>query len=118
MRLLLHVSFSGLLTCETHLHIPQAEQLDVPQVSHKGLLVMVHQLESGDLQVTLLNFSNEAVPAVVTSERLPAKATVINMITNTEVAVVDQLGSFPLKIKAYQGMALLIHENKKSTPEE
>lgn len=90
--------------------IPQAEQLDVPEVSHKGLLVMAHRLESGDVQVTVLNFSATSLPAVISSEHLPAKAAVVDMMTDKEVAVVDQLNSFPLQIDAYQGMSLLIRQ--------
>lgn len=88
--------------------ISRAEQLEVPEVSHKGLLVMVHKLETGDVQVTLLNFSAESLPAVVTSEHLPAGASVVDMVTDGKVAVVDQLSSFPLEIDGYQGMSLLV----------
>jgi maltose alpha-D-glucosyltransferase/alpha-amylase len=98
--------------------IPQAEQLEVPEVSHKGLLVMVHRLETGDVQATVLNFSAVSLPAVISSEHLPAKASVVDMMTNKKVAVVDQLNSFPLEIDAYQGMSLLIRPSKKPTPEE
>ena len=88
--------------------IAYGDQIAIPEVSHKGLLVMVHRIETGDLQVTVLNFSADAVPAVVSSEHFSAGAAVIDMVTSKEVAIVDQLSSFPLEIDAYQGMSLLI----------
>ena len=91
--------------------IATAQQLDIPDVSHAGLLVMVHQLED-DLQVTVLNFSAEQVPAVITSSYLPVGAKVIDMMTDQEVAEVDQLNSFPASIDAYQGMSLLVRKQK------
>ncbi|HET7630599.1 MAG TPA: hypothetical protein VFK03_04460, partial [Candidatus Saccharimonadales bacterium] len=77
-------------------------------VSHKGLLVMVHALTSGDTQITVINFSDEAVSAVISSEALPVEASVTDMMTDEVVARVDQLKSFPLELSAYQGLALLV----------
>ena len=88
--------------------IAQAEQLDVPEVSHKGLLVMVHRLETDDLQVTVLNFSDESMTAVISSEHLPAGATIVDLATQKELAKVDQLGSFPMSIDAHDGHALFV----------
>lgn len=88
--------------------ISQAEQLEVPDVSHKGLLVMVHKLETGELQVTVLNFSDQLVPAVVSSEYLPPESIVMDVLDNTQVAVVDQLHSFPMEIGPYEGRCLFI----------
>ena len=48
-----------------------ANQVDVPPVSHKGMLVMVHALSDGPThQVTVLNFAQEDVTGTVRSERL------------------------------------------------
>lgn len=88
--------------------IALADQLDIPEVSHPGLLVMVNRLAEGDLQVTVLNFSDQALSAVITSEHLPTGATATDMLTQETVATVDQLHSFPLGIEAYQGASLLI----------
>lgn len=90
------------------LGIAQAEQLDVPDVSHKGLLVMVHKLETGQIQVTVLNFSADEVPAVITSEHLPVGGTVFDVITQTDVATVDGLKNFPLDVPPHSGFAFLI----------
>ena len=48
-----------------------SRQIDIPDVSHKGMLVMVHQLADPEqLQLTVLNFANEAIAGTVRSEHL------------------------------------------------
>ena len=42
-----------------HRHQPQ---VDIPDVSHRGMLVLVHELEEpGQLQLTVLNFAGEPI---------------------------------------------------------
>jgi maltose alpha-D-glucosyltransferase/alpha-amylase len=88
--------------------IATAEQIDVPDVSHKAQLVMVHRLRDGALQVTALNFSGEPITGSVRSEHLPAGATIVDMLSGEECAKVDDLHSFPLELQGYQGRALLV----------
>jgi trehalose synthase len=88
--------------------IATAEQIDVPDVSHKAELVMVHRLRDGALQVTVLNFSGEPIAGSVRSEQLPAGATIVDMLSGEECATVDDLHSFPLELQGYQGRSLLV----------
>lgn len=88
--------------------IHMAEQLDIPDVSHEGLLVMVHRLGGGELQVTALNFSDKYFTAEVSSRYLPVGARVSDMSTDEEVASIGERKSFRLKVEAYSGMSLLI----------
>src|SRR3954451_21192091 len=88
--------------------IATAEQIDVPDVSHKAELVMVHRLRDGALQVTALNFSGETISGSVRSEQLPAGATIVDLFTGSECGKVDDLHSFPLELGSYQGRALLV----------
>ena len=47
--------------CARHYGIATSTQVDIPDVSHRGMLVMVHQLdEPGQLQLTVLNFAGRA----------------------------------------------------------
>lgn len=86
-----------------------ARQLDVPPVSHRGLLVMVHELPGSELrQVTVLNFSQEDVSGSVRSEYLDPGASVIDMFTEEVIATVDDLHTFPIVLPAYGGTSLLI----------
>ena len=84
--------------------------LDVPDVSHRGLLVMVHRLASGQIQVTVLNFSGETIMGSVHSTHLQAGAQVQDLFTEETVGQVDDLHSFFIELGAYQGTALLIED--------
>ncbi len=56
--------------------IATAVQIDVPEVSHRAELVLVHRLGDETLQLTVLNFSGEEISGSIRSEHLPAGATV------------------------------------------
>jgi maltose alpha-D-glucosyltransferase/alpha-amylase len=85
--------------------------LDVPDVSHRGLLVMVTRLGNGALQVTALNFSGQDIAGSIQSSHLPAGANVQDLFTGAAVGQVDDLHSFFLELPAYQGTALLLSED-------
>jgi maltose alpha-D-glucosyltransferase/alpha-amylase len=84
--------------------------LDVPDVSHRCLLVMVHRLASGQIQVTVLNFSGESITGSVNSTYLEPGAQVQDLFTEEAVGQVDDLHSFFIELGAYQGTALLIED--------
>src|SRR6201991_4712470 len=88
--------------------IAMATQIDVPQVSHKAELVMVHQLRGNGLQVTALNFSPETISGSIRSEQLPAAALLTYMFTGENVGTVDDLHNFSLTLEGYQGRSLLV----------
>jgi trehalose synthase len=88
--------------------IAQGKQLDVPEVSHKSLLVMVNRLPDERLQVAVLNFGAEEVRGTVRSGHLTAGASVIDMFSNEEIAVVDDLLSFSLDLEPFRGVSLLL----------
>ena len=74
--------------------IATAVQVDVPNVSHRSELVLVHRLDDGSHQLTVLNFGAEALTGTVRSEHLPPGATVTDMFTGETVGTVDDLHSF------------------------
>jgi hypothetical protein len=88
--------------------IATAAQIDVPGVSNKAMLVMVHRLEAGEHEVTVLNFGGEPIVGTVHSEHLLPGAEVIDMFTDDRLGVVDDLNSFSVQLDAYQGLALLL----------
>ncbi len=88
--------------------IATAQQLDVPDVSHKSELVLVHRLAADDLQITVLNFSPETVTGSVRSEHLPPRAVVTDMFSGEQVGTVDDLRSFSLELGGYEGTSLLV----------
>jgi trehalose synthase len=88
--------------------IATAIQIDVPDVSHRAALVLVHRLADETLQLTVLNFSGEEISGSVRSEHLPAGARVENMFTDEEIGIVDDLHSFALTLAPYQGTSLRV----------
>jgi hypothetical protein len=82
-------------------------QLDVPQVSNKAMLVMVHQLSDAE-QVTVLNFSAHAISGSVISEELVPGSVLVDMFTDEEVGEVDDLHTFPISLEPHEGMSLLV----------
>jgi trehalose synthase len=92
-----------------------ATQIDIPDVAHPGMLVMVHRLDEGDqtladalTQVTVLNFSGETIEGTVRSDVLNPRRVVTDVATGGEVGRVDDLNSFSVRLSPYAGMFLLI----------
>ena len=90
-----------------------AAQLDVPPVSHRGMLVMVHQLpatgtEPADRQVTVLNFGQEAITGTVRSEHLVPRSVITDMSDKSVLGEVDDLHSFSVALEPHQGVSLLV----------
>ena len=82
--------------------------MDVPTVTHKGLLVLVHDLGQGNIQATVINFSSEDVAATIQSKYLTPGAAVHEMFDDTDIGVVDELNSFPMTLGPYQGVPVIL----------
>ncbi|MEH3138014.1 MAG: maltose alpha-D-glucosyltransferase [Mycolicibacterium neoaurum] len=99
----------AILRVRTHFGIATSRQIDIPEVSHRGMLVMVHQLDDPhQLQLTVLNFANEEIAGTVRSEFLPPQAVVTDMFSGKTLAHVDDLHSFPVEMPPHHGMSLLV----------
>jgi hypothetical protein len=99
----------AILRVRSHYGIATSRQIDIPEVSHRGMLVLVHQLaDEGRYQLTVLNFANEEVAGTVRSEALPPGALVSDMFTGHVFATVDDLHSFTVEMPAHHGMSLLV----------
>ena len=91
--------------------IATSSQIDVPEVSNKAMLVMVHQLEgSGRHQVTVLNFSPDPIVGTISSAHLSPGFVVLDMFTNLAIGEVDDLHSFHISLDGHQGMSLFVSE--------
>jgi trehalose synthase len=101
----------AILRVRSHYGIATSEQIDVPDVSHRGMLVMVHQLEeAGRYQLTVLNFANEQIAGTVRSKKLPPGSRVSDMFSGQEIGVVDDLNSFAMELPPHHGASLLVEE--------
>jgi hypothetical protein len=87
--------------------IATSVQVDVPDVPDKAMLVMVHRLDTRQLQVTVLNFSSRSIAGRVKSECLAPGAAVIDMCTGQVIAKVDHEHTFAVPLEPHQGMSLL-----------
>ena len=103
--------------------IDVASQIDIPDVAHPGMLVMVHRLDDGDParsdareQVTVLNFSGEAIEGTVRSDVLTPRRAVLDVNTGDEIGRVDDLNSFSVSLEPYAGLFLLLEPEEEAQP--
>ncbi|MGD8214411.1 maltose alpha-D-glucosyltransferase [Aestuariimicrobium sp. Y1814] len=89
--------------------LDSATLVDVPEVGHKALLVLVNELETGTIQITALNFGAEKLEARIQSDLLPA-GRVFDLSTRRKVGTVDDLQGFNLELPAFAGFALVIRD--------
>ncbi|MFJ4262448.1 maltose alpha-D-glucosyltransferase [Paenarthrobacter nicotinovorans] len=99
-----------ILTVREESGIATSTLLDVPDVSNRGLLVLVNQLADGAVQVTVLNFSDQDIAGSIQSAYLVPGATVQDLFSGEDVGQVDDLGSFFLELGPFQGTALLLKD--------
>jgi trehalose synthase len=95
------------LAVRTRHGIATSEQVEVPEVSDKAMLVMVHQLDTRQFQVTVLNFSSQPIAGSVTSQHLAPGAGVIDMVTDQVIAEVDHEHTFAVWLEPHQGLSLV-----------
>ena len=90
--------------------IATTRQVDVPDVAHEAMLVMVHEYEQvpGQLQVTVLNFSPESISGTVISEHLAPGSRLMDMGDGSTFGEVDQLHGFHVELGGFAGLALLV----------
>ncbi len=100
---------SRILAVRKRYGIATATQVDVPAVSHPAMLVMVHEL-TGAGQVTVLNFSSDPVAGRVHSEHLRPGSTVVDMVTDEVVGVVDDRHTFGVDLGPHEGRSLLLRD--------
>ncbi|TPG32676.1 maltose alpha-D-glucosyltransferase [Mycolicibacterium hodleri] len=99
----------AILRVRSHYGVATSRQVDIPEVSQKGMLVLVHQLEDpSQHQLTILNFAHEDIAGTVRSEHLPPGSHVMDMFTGKTVGTVDDLHSFAVEMPRHHGMSLLV----------
>jgi trehalose synthase len=97
--------------------VATATQVDVPPVSHKGMLVMVHELADGSRQhVTALNFSADEITGTIRSEHLVPGSAVQDLSSGEELGEVDDLNSFSVTLGNHDGLFLMVTPPPAETP--
>jgi trehalose synthase len=95
------------LAVRTRYGIATSVQVEVPEVSDKAMLVMVHRLHTRQLQITVLNLSSQPIAGRVTSQHLAPGAAVLDMIADQVIAEVDHEHTFAVWLEPHQGISLL-----------
>jgi trehalose synthase len=109
---------SQIITVRRGYEIHLADQLDVPEVPHQAMLVLLHQLPSRQQHVLALNFSEDDISGTVRSEWLEPHSAVSDMFGGWEgQATVDDLNSFHLTLGPFQGFSLLVQPPLGPEPE-
>ncbi len=90
--------------------ISTTRQVDVPDVAHPAMLVLVHEYElvPGQLEVTVLNFGEEPVSGTVISTWLQPGSRLMDMGDGSDFGEVDQLHGFSVELEGFGGLALLV----------
>jgi trehalose synthase len=105
----------NILRVRNETYIPYATRLDIPEVAHPGMLVLVHRLDGGwiseedsDLQLTVLNFTSEPIEGTIHSDRLEPRMNVHDVMLDEEIARVDDLKSFGVTLEPYSGRFFIV----------
>ena len=101
----------AILAVRKHYGIATSKQVDIPDVSHRALLVLVHQIgeaEQPDHALTVLNFGADAATSTVRSEWLLPGSTARDMFSQEIVGTVDDLHAFSIDLEGHRGVALLV----------
>ncbi|MFI5908148.1 maltose alpha-D-glucosyltransferase [Dactylosporangium sp. NPDC051541] len=99
---------AAILRVRAELGLAAAVQLDVPPAGDPAVLVMVHRLDGGRAQATVLNFAGRAVTARLRSEHLPAGAAVHDALTGGLVGEMDAEHGCRVVLRPHEGRALLL----------
>jgi len=87
--------------------IATAKLVDVPEVPWPSMLVLVSELESGQIEITALNFGPDKITGRVQSEHIPA-GRVTDLATRRKVDDVDALGGFTVELPGFGGLAMVV----------
>ncbi|MDQ4115891.1 MAG: maltose alpha-D-glucosyltransferase, partial [Actinomycetota bacterium] len=97
----------AILAVRKHSGVATARQVDIPDVSHHAMLVMVHTVKERFV-VTVLNFADEDVDGTVRSAHLPPGSTVTDLFSDEYVTTVDELHSFRVELWPFRATAFVV----------
>ncbi len=98
-----------MLRVRAQYRINESEQVALPAVKARGLVVMVHRLPGGaGTQVTAVNFGRTAVREAVTLETAPPGAAVRDLLAEKTRGKLGPGKQLPLALGPHEGQVLLI----------
>jgi len=85
----------------------ESRQIDVPDVTAPGLLILVHELPDGlGIEFTALNFSAIPIEEVITVPGIAGQA-LSELLHDEGAGVVDAQGHFTVRLAGYEAKAYL-----------
>ncbi|MBP2366246.1 maltose alpha-D-glucosyltransferase [Pseudonocardia parietis] len=106
----------AILKVRKHSGVATARQVDVPDVAHRGLLVMVHALDDGRVQATVLNFADEHVDAAVQSDHFTPGSPVVDLFSGESLGTVDDLHGFRVDMTPFRATAVVLESPAEHEP--
>jgi trehalose synthase len=98
-----------MLRVRARYRINESEQVELPAVRARGLVVMVHRLPaSAGTQVTAVNFGRAAVREAVTIKTAPADGAVTDLLAEKSLGKLGAGRRLPLALRQHEGQVLLI----------
>ena len=98
-----------MLRVRAEYRIYESEQVDVPTVKARGLLVMVHRLAAGKgTQVTALNFGRTAVQETVAIKTRPPAGSVTDLLDDKALGTLERRQAAALALGPHEGQVLLL----------
>jgi trehalose synthase len=92
--------------------INESEQVDVPAVQARGLVVMVHRLPNDQgIQVTAINFGRSAVHETVAIEIAPPGGLITDLLEDKALGTLGANGRLQLALGPHEGQVLLIKKS-------
>ena len=99
----------AILRVRSHYGIATSRQVDIPEVSHRGMLVLVHQLDDpGQLSTDRAELRQRGHRRDGAFRAPSAGSQVSDMFTGKTIGPVDDLHSFAVEMPAHHGMSLLV----------
>jgi trehalose synthase len=98
-----------MLRVRAQYRIHESEQVELPPVRARGLVVMVHRLPAdGGIQVTAINFGRAPVQEAVTVKTAPAAGAVTDLLAEKALGKLGAARRLSLALGSHQGQVLLI----------
>ncbi|WP_433306109.1 maltose alpha-D-glucosyltransferase [Actinoplanes sp. CA-030573] len=99
---------AAILAVRARYRIATSVQVEVPATGHPAVLAMIHRLDTGRMQATVLNFSGDTVTARPASDHLPAGDPVTDMLTDEVRTEVDDEHALTVTLPPHGGVSLLV----------
>ena len=98
-----------MLRVRAEYRINESEQIDIPAVKARGLVVMVHRLPDGrGIQVTATNFGRTIVGETVAIKTAPPGGVVTDLLEEKTLGKLGADGRLHFAIGPHEGQVLLI----------